>query len=73
MMNKELIEAFTIRYGWTPEAVLSISDETIDKMTREELVIYSNRLEQILGSDIDNGITILTQTENGIELPEDYV
>ena len=72
-MNKALIEAFTIRYGWTPEAVLSISDETIDKMTREELVIYSNRLEQILGSDIDNGITILTQTENGIELPEDYV
>ena len=51
----------------------SISDATIDKMTREELVIYSNRLEQILGSDIDNGITILTQTENGIELPEDYV
>ena len=72
-MNNELIEAFTIRYGWTPEAVLSISDETIDKMTREELVIYSNRLEQILGSDIDNGITRLTQTENGIELPEDYV
>ena len=72
-MNKELIEAFTIKYGWAPEAVLSISDQTIDKMTREELVIYSNRLEQILGSDIDNGITILTQTENGIELPKDYV
>lgn len=39
-MNKELIEAIKIRYGWTDESVLSITAEDILKMTKEELDDY---------------------------------
>ena len=39
-MNKELIEAIKIRYGWTDESVLSITADDIMKMNKEELDDY---------------------------------
>lgn len=46
--NDELIEAFNIRYGWSPEAVLSISrDDAIKNMTDEEFEIYLARLKEL--------------------------
>ena len=48
MYNKKLVEAFTVKYGWSPEAVLSITSEDVRKMTMEELLIYSSRMEEIM-------------------------
>lgn len=48
MYNKKLVEAFSVRYGWSPEAVLSITAEQIDQMTMDELLIYSSRMEEIM-------------------------
>lgn len=49
-MNKELAEKFQIKYGWTPEAVLSISDEQIKKMKEENLERYFEALMLIYDS-----------------------
>lgn len=35
-MNKKLYEAFTIKYGFTPEAVLSLTDEQIDQLSEDQ-------------------------------------
>ena len=48
MYDKKLVEAFSIKYGWSPDAVLSITEEQIEKMTMEELLIYSSRIEEIM-------------------------
>ena len=48
MYDKKLVEAFSIRYGWSPEAVLSITEEQIDQMTMDELLIYSRRMEELV-------------------------
>ena len=48
MYDKKLVEAFTVKYGWSPEAVLSITSEDVRKMTMEELLIYSSRIEEIM-------------------------
>lgn len=47
-MNKNLVEAFQIRYGWDDKAILSISKyDAIHKMTREEFDIYLKRMQEI--------------------------
>ena len=51
MYDKKLVEAFSIRYGWSPDAVLSITEEQIEKMTMEELLIYSSRMEELVPDD----------------------
>lgn len=43
-MNKELHEKFTIKYGFTPEAVLSMTNEKIDNMSEQELDNYIQAL-----------------------------
>lgn len=48
MYDKKLVEAFSIKYGWSPDAVLSITEEQIEKMTMEELLIYSSRMEELV-------------------------
>ena len=48
MYDKKLVEAFSIKYGWSPDAVLSITEEQIEKMTMEELLIYSRRMEELV-------------------------
>mgnify|MGYP003318946859 CR=1 FL=1 len=48
MYDKKLVEAFSIRYGWSPDAVLSITADDVRKMTREELLIYSKRMEELV-------------------------
>ena len=48
MYDKKLVEAFSIKYGWSPDAVLSITEEQIEKMTMGELLIYSSRMEEIM-------------------------
>ena len=48
MKNKSLIEAFSIRYGWSDEAILSITADDIHNMTMEELLIYSDRMEELV-------------------------
>lgn len=35
-MNKKLYEAFTIKYEFTPEAVLSLTDEQIDQLSEDQ-------------------------------------
>lgn len=35
-MDKKLYEAFTIKYGFTPEAVLSLTDEQIDQLSEDQ-------------------------------------
>lgn len=47
MIDEKLIEAFNIRYGWSPEAVLSITEEQVQHMTIEELLIYADKVEEI--------------------------
>lgn len=64
MHSNDLVEAFQIRYGWSPEAVLSITAEDIRKMTMEELLIYSSRMEEIM-PDGDMKFTHLSQDEAG--------
>ena len=51
MYDKKLVEAFSIRYGWSLDAVLSITEEQIEKMTMEELLIYSSRMEELVPDD----------------------
>ena len=51
MYDKKLVEAFSIKYGWSPDAVLSITEEQIEKMTMEELLIYSSRMEELVPDD----------------------
>lgn len=48
MYDKKLVEAFSIKYGQSPDAVLSITEEQIEKMTMEELLIYSSRMEELV-------------------------
>ena len=48
MENNKLVEAFSIRYGWSDEAILSITAVDIHKMTMEELLIYSDRMEELV-------------------------
>ena len=48
MKNNKLIEAFSIRYGWSDEAILSITAEDIHKMTRDELMLYCDRMEVLV-------------------------
>ena len=52
-MNKELIEAFTIRYGWTPQAVLTMPTDKIDLMTDSELENYFTALLELADQHID--------------------
>ena len=47
MIDKKLIEAFNIRYGWSHEAVLSITEEQVRQMTMEEFLIYADKMEEI--------------------------
>ena len=47
MYDKKLVEAFSVRYGWSPEAVLSITEEQVRQMTMEELLIYADKMEEI--------------------------
>ena len=35
-MDKKLYEAFTIKYGFTPEAVLSLTDKQIDQLSEDQ-------------------------------------
>ena len=53
-MNKELIEAFTMRHGWTPEAVLSIAVDDVKKMTEEELQKYFSAMMEL--TDMNSNI-----------------
>ena len=52
-MNKELIEAFTIRYGWTPQAVLTMPTDKIDLMTDSELENYFTALLELADQHIN--------------------
>ncbi|MBP3377337.1 MAG: hypothetical protein J6L96_01170 [Clostridia bacterium] len=51
--DKKLIEDFTIRYGWTPEAVLTMPTDKIDSMTEEELETYFTALLELSDQHID--------------------
>lgn len=35
-MDKKLYEAFTVKYGFTPEAILSRTDEQIDQLSEDQ-------------------------------------
>lgn len=48
MYDKKLVEAFSIKYGWSPEAILSITADDVRKMTMEELLMYSSKMEEIM-------------------------
>ena len=48
MYDKKLVEAFSIKYGWSSDAVLSITADDVRKMTMEELLMYSSRMEEIM-------------------------
>ena len=52
-MNKELIEAFTIRYGWTPQAILTMPTDKLDLMTDSELENYFTALLELADQHIN--------------------
>lgn len=70
-MNKELIEAIKIRYGWTDESVLSITEEDILKMTKEELDDYIKISTAIYNSSEEEnfGIQEIAVVDGVIQLP----
>ena len=51
--DKNLVEAFTIRYGWTPEAILTMPTDKIDSMTDEELENYFTALLELADQHIN--------------------
>ena len=71
-MNKELIEAIKIRYGWTDESVLSITEEDIIKMTKEELDDYIKISTAIYNSAKEEnfGIQEIAVVDGVIQIPE---
>lgn len=73
MMNKELIEAIKIRYGWTDESVLSITEEDIIKMTKEELDDYIKISTAIYNSAKEEnfGIQEIAVVDGVIQIPEE--
>lgn len=52
-MNKNLAEAFKIRYGWSPEAVLSMPDEEVKKLTEEEFKKYFSAVMELTDESFD--------------------
>ena len=71
MINKELIEAIKIRYGWTDESVLSITAEDIIKMTEEELDDYIKISTAIYNSAEEENFRIqeIAVVDGVIQLP----
>lgn len=71
MMNKELIEAIKIRCGWTDESVLSITEEDIIKMTKEELDDYIKISTAIYNSAKEEnfGIQEISVVDDVIQIP----
>ena len=71
MINKELIEAIKIRYGWTDESVLSITAEDILKMTEEELDDYIKISTAIYNSAEEENFRIqeIAVVDGVIQLP----
>lgn len=70
-MNKELVEKFQVKYGWTDKAILSISrEDVLTKMSREEFDIYLNRMKKIAPKndkqiisyyDVKDGVVVVPQ------------
>ena len=48
-MDKKLYEEFTIRHGFTPESVLTMTREELEKIPIEKFRVISNELEQLYG------------------------
>ena len=71
MIDEKLIEAFNIRYGWSPEAVLSIPRHVVlDEMSREEFEIYLERMKQIRGRKTPIEVTYYDVADGCVIIPE---
>lgn len=71
MFDKKLVEAFNVRYGWSPEAILSIpKDVVLNKMTREEFEIYLARMKEIRPRTTPINVTYYDVVDGSVIVPE---
>ena len=71
MYDKKLVEAFSIKYGWSPEAVLSIPrDVVLHEMTREEFEIYLARMKELRPRKTPIEITYYDVVDGAVIVPE---
>lgn len=68
MYDKKLVEAFSIRYGWSPEAVLSIPrDVAIKEMSDEDFEIYLSRMKELRPRTTPIDITYLPVVDGVVQ------